>query len=102
MAEQYLEICRLILKKGQKKKDRTGVGTISYFGVKMEFDLSCGFPLLTTKKISFNEIAKELKKTKKWVLDTDKLHLNIFVEKLKKDQKFAKNYGSLGPIYGKQ
>ena len=181
MVEQYLEICRLILEKGQKKKDRTGVGTISYFGVKMEFNLSCGFPLLTTKKISFrlivhellwfikgdtnikylvdnnvniwnewvfekykeklienprikiiknssphfsrvnkllqveknllkkltrkpsvNEIAKELKKTKKWVLDTDKLHLNIFVEKIKKDQKFAKNYGNLGPIYGKQ
>jgi len=60
MVEQYLEICRLILEKGQKKKDRTGVGTISYFGVKMEFNLSCGFPLLTTKKISFRLIVHEL------------------------------------------
>lgn len=60
MAEQYLKTCRLILEKGQKKEDRTGIGTVSYFGVKMEFDLNCGFPLLTTKKISFRLIAHEL------------------------------------------
>jgi len=60
MVEQYLKACRLILEGGQKKKDRTGVGTISYFGLKMEFDLSQGFPLLTTKKVSFRSIVHEL------------------------------------------
>jgi len=54
MNKQYLETCRLVLEKGQKKKDRTRVGIISYFGTKMEFNLRQGFPLLTTKKNLFS------------------------------------------------
>lgn len=60
MNKEYLKTCYLVLKEGQKKKDRTGVGTISYFGTKMEFDLNDGFPLLTTKKIAFRLIVQEL------------------------------------------
>ncbi|KLL03415.1 MAG: thymidylate synthase [Mycoplasmataceae bacterium CE_OT135] len=127
MNEEYLRICRLVLQKGQKKKDRTETGTISYFGTKMEFDLKKGFPLLTTKKISFRLIAHELlwfirgdtnikylvdndvniwnewpferyKKTK----DYQGENLKEFVAKIKQGQAFAKKYGDLGPIYGKQ
>lgn len=60
MTEQYLKACRLIMEKGQKKEDRTGVGTVSYLGIQMKFDLSKGFPLLTTKKIPFRLIIHEL------------------------------------------
>lgn len=58
--EQYLALCKNILENGTVKQDRTGTGTISLFGTRMEFDLNEGFPLLTTKKVSFDNIAKEL------------------------------------------
>jgi len=127
MNEEYLRVCRLVLEKGQKKKDRTGIGTISYFGTKMEFDLKQGFPLLTTKKVSFRLIIHELlwfikgDTNIKYLVDNDvniwnewpfekyKKSVNYqgenleeFVEKIKQDQEFAKKYGDLGPIYGKQ
>ena len=54
------------------------------------------------RKPSISEISKELKENEKWILDTNRLHLNIFVEKIKEDKKFAKKYGGLGPVYGKQ
>lgn len=56
----YLELCRLILEKGQKKEDRTGTGTYSVFGHQMRFDLEEGFPLLTTKRVPFRHVASEL------------------------------------------
>ncbi|CAH1760564.1 12938_t:CDS:2 [Entrophospora sp. SA101] len=83
MNEEYLRVCRLVLEKGQKKKDRTGTGTISYFGAKMEFDLKKGFPLLTTKKISFRLIGESLAE---------------FVAKVKQDQIFAQKYGDLAQM----
>ncbi|WP_255585118.1 thymidylate synthase [Virgibacillus saliphilus] len=56
----YLELCEHILKKGAKKEDRTGTGTYSVFGGQIRFDLSNGFPLLTTKKVPFRLVASEL------------------------------------------
>lgn len=58
--KQYLELCKDILENGVKKEDRTGTGTISIFGTRMEFDLNEGFPLLTTKELSFENIVNEL------------------------------------------
>nr|WP_263313290.1 thymidylate synthase [Mammaliicoccus sp. Marseille-Q6498] len=56
----YHDLCNKVLKEGDSKDDRTGTGTISIFGHQMRFDLSEGFPLLTTKKVSFKLIATEL------------------------------------------
>lgn len=56
----YLDLCRTVLEKGNKKEDRTGTGTYSIFGHQMRFDLQDGFPLLTTKRISFKLVASEL------------------------------------------
>lgn len=58
--KEYLKLCKHILENGIEKTDRTGVGTKSVFGYQMRFDLSKGFPLLTTKKINFNLIWSEL------------------------------------------
>lgn len=58
--EAYHDLCRKVLNEGENKDDRTGTGTISIFGHQMRFDLSEGFPLLTTKKVSFKFIATEL------------------------------------------
>lgn len=58
--EQYLQLCRHILETGNKKEDRTGTGTFSVFGHQMRFDLSKGFPLMTTKKTAFRLIVSEL------------------------------------------
>lgn len=57
---EYLNLCNYILKNGTRKEDRTGTGTVSIFGYQMKFDLQEGFPLLTTKKITFRLIASEL------------------------------------------
>lgn len=57
---EYLQMCQHILNNGIKKEDRTGTGTVSVFGYQMRFDLSQGFPLLTTKRIPFRLIASEL------------------------------------------
>ena len=56
----YHDLCNKVLNEGKSKDDRTGTGTISIFGHQMRFDLSEGFPLLTTKKVSFKLIATEL------------------------------------------
>lgn len=57
---EYLHMCQHVLDKGTKKEDRTGTGTYSIFGYQMRFDLSQGFPLLTTKRIPFRLIVSEL------------------------------------------
>lgn len=115
------------MKNGVKKDDRTGTGTISTFGYQMRFDLSKGFPLLTTKKVFIRGIIHELL----WFLkgDTNIKYLvdnNVhiwddwpyasfkssdefkgetqqeFIEKIKNDASFAEKWGELGPVYGKQ
>ena len=58
--KQYLELCKHVLETGAKKEDRTGTGTFSVFGYQMRFDLTEGFPLVTTKKIAFRLIVSEL------------------------------------------
>ncbi|MFJ8235312.1 thymidylate synthase [Ureibacillus sp. NPDC094379] len=146
--QTYLNLLQHILNHGMKKEDRTGTGTISVFGYQMRFDLSKGFPLLTTKRIPFKLVASELLwfikgdtniryllqnnnhiwdewAFEKWVKSDEyngpdmtdfglraasdeafakvlKEQMNLFTEKILKDDEFAASYGDLGPVYGKQ
>jgi len=125
--KQYLDLCRHVLEDGSFKSDRTGTGTYSLFGAQMRFNLNDGFPLLTTKKVYLKAIIYELlwfikgdtnikylvdhnvriwnewpyenyKKSNEFMNES----LDEFVEKIKTDDAFAKKYGDLGPVYGKQ
>ena len=58
--KQYLELCRFVKENGKLKTDRTGTGTVSYFGYQARYDLEDGFPLLTTKKVHLKSIIHEL------------------------------------------
>src|SRR5574344_1150955 len=119
--KQYHELLEKILKYGVKKEDRTGTGTISLFGPQMEFDLTEGFPLLTTKKMATKAIISELL----WFLEgsTDErrlaeIHYGLNRREIKDKKTIwtanADNQGvklgyrnddlvkELGPVYGKQ
>lgn len=134
---EYHKLLQFLLDKGDSKEDRTGVGTISHFGYQMRFDLSKGFPLLTTKKVFHRSIFHELiwflqgSTNIKYLVDnnvniwnewpfqfylkahnleeefpkySDKWHekLKEYVNNIKEDAEFAKKWGELGPVYGKQ
>ncbi|MGD9909289.1 MAG: thymidylate synthase [Candidatus Izemoplasmatales bacterium] len=123
----YLNFLEHILANGTTKGDRTGTGTISTFGYQMRFNLEEGFPLLTTKKVHIKSIIHELL----WFIkgDTNIRYLtqnNVriwnewpyanyqkspsylgetmdeFIEKINQDEQFAKTFGDLGPVYGRQ
>ncbi len=125
--KQYLDLCRHIMENGELRGDRTGTGTKSCFGYQMRVDLREGFPLLTTKKVFFKGIAKELlwfitgntniqplvkegvriwnewpyeKYTKSEFFKGETME--EFIEKVKTDDEFALKFGELGPVYGHQ
>lgn len=125
--KQYLELCKRILDEGTFKGDRTGTGTYSVFGHQMRFNLNEGFPLLTTKKVFLKGIIHELlwfisgSTNIKYLVDNDvkiwnewpyeiykksndyqNESLDEFVLKIKESDEFAKKWGELGPVYGKQ
>lgn len=125
--KQYLDLCRHVLAHGEDRGDRTGTGTRSVFGYQMRMDLREGFPLLTTKKVFFRGLAEELlwiisgstniqplvkKNVKIWnewpyvaYTHSDAYQgetMPEFIEKVKVDDEFARQYGELGPVYGHQ
>ncbi|MGI6392526.1 MAG: thymidylate synthase [Candidatus Izemoplasmatales bacterium] len=125
--KQYHEFLRTILDVGVRKSDRTGVGTISTFGLQMRFDLAEGFPLVTTKRIHLKSVIEELlwfvkgetnirplveKNVRIWnewpykrfceSEDYKGETLDQFIERILADRAFADKYGDLGPVYGRQ
>ena len=125
--KQYLDFLRYILENGNKKEDRTGTGTISAFGYQMRFDLKEGFPLLTTKKVHLKSIIHELlwfikgdtnirslvqngvRIWNEWPFEKYRKSpsyrgetMEEFVQRIKEDEEFARIWGDLGPVYGKQ
>ncbi len=132
--KQYFQLLEHILKHGVHKKDRTGTGTISIFDYSMRFDMSEGFPLLTSKKMFTKGVILELiwflrgdtnikylveNGCHIWDGDAYKRYFNEtasnknmnfevplskeeFINKIKTDDEFAKHWGELGPVYGKQ
>lgn len=125
--KQYHDLLKHVLNNGVIKEDRTGTGTISTFGYQMRFDLQVGFPLLTTKKVHLKSIIHELlwfisgdtnikylvdNKVRIWnewpyvaftkTEDYNNETMKEFVEKVRRDDAFARKHGELGPVYGHQ
>ena len=129
--KDYQKLLKDILKNGVEKSDRTGTGTISVFGRQIRHDMAEGFPLLTTKKMAIKSVMTELKWFLKgdtnikylvengcniWNGDAFKNYIGKtneykgnwpdtmeeFIERIKIDDEFARQYGELGPIYGHQ
>ncbi len=128
--KSYQNLLQDILDNGIQKGDRTGTGTISVFGRQIRHKMSEGFPLLTTKKMAWKTMVTELlwflrgdtnikylvdngchiwdgdaykRYERVWNWDLDEpLPMKDFIERIKTDDEFAKIWGELGPIYGKQ
>jgi len=130
--KQYQGILRKLVLYGSEKEDRTGTGTLSYFGEQIRHNMQDGFPLLTTKKMAIKTMMTELKwflkgdTNIKYLVDNgcniwngdayknyekyamansygvDILSMDEFINEIKTNDEFVKKWGELGPIYGKQ